>query len=132
MIPDFFAGANYTVNDFTRLQLYRDVTVYAEVARRAKIVCADMDATVGEFMSINQWAAAAPHRERRRTQGYTDRDDRKRHLKEVIPSLTDRQLDYAASSHETADKLSRSAASCAPSYSTSCLFQKVGTRFQDI
>lgn len=125
------AGANYTVNDFIRLQLYRDVSVYEEVGRRAKIVCADMDASIGDFVSVNQWAASASTTARRRTQSYVDKEDRKRHLMEVIPDLSERQLEYLASSHETQDKMSLQYMSCAPGYTTSCLFQKVGARFTD-
>ena len=112
--------------------MYRDVTVYEEVARRAKIVCADMDATIGDFLSINQWAAAAASTvARRRARGYLDNEDRKRHLIEAVPDLSDRQLDYLASSHETQDKMRLQYMSCAPAYTTSCLFQKVGARFID-
>ena len=116
------------MNDFVRLQLYRDVSVYEETARRAKIVCADMDATIGDFVSVNQWAATTA---RRRAQAYIDKEDRKRHLLEIIPDLTDRQLEYLASSHETQDKMSLQYKSCAPAYTTTCLFQKVGARFND-
>jgi hypothetical protein len=111
--------------------LYRDVTVYEETARRAKIVCSDMDATIGDFVSVNQWAASAATTARRRAQAYIDKEDRKRHLVEVIPDLTDRQLDYLSSSHETQDKMSLQYMSCAPGYTTTCLFQKVGARFND-
>jgi hypothetical protein len=90
-------GANYTVNDFIRLQLYRDVGVYEEVGRRAKIICADMDASIGDFISVNQWAASAATTARRRAQAYVDKEDRKRHLMEVIPDLSERQLEYLAS-----------------------------------
>ena len=124
-------GANYTVNDFIRLQLYRDVTVYEELARRAKIVCTDMDATIGDFVSVNQWAAAAEATARRRAQSYIDKADRKRHLLEIVPDLTDRQLEFLASSHETQDNMSLQSLSCAPGYTTTCLFKKVGTRFND-
>lgn len=113
------------------MHLYRDVSVYEEIFRRAKIVCADMDASVGNFISINQWAASAATNERRLVQGYFDTEDRKRHLREVIPGLTGSQLDYITASHEDSDKVGQAAASCAPSYSTSCLFKKVGTRFSD-
>jgi hypothetical protein len=113
------------------MHLYRDVAVYEEISRRAKIVCADMDASVGSFISINQWAASAATIERRLAEGYLDIEDRKRHLREVIPDLTNAQLDYIAGSHEENDKVGRAAASCAPSYSMTCLFKNVGTRFGD-
>jgi hypothetical protein len=111
--------------------LYRDVTVYKEVARRAKIVCADMDASIGNFISVNQWAASAATTARRRAQGYVDKEDRMRHLIDVIPDLSDHQLEYLASSHERQDNLSVQAMACAPSYTTTCFFQKVGSRFND-
>ena len=113
------------------MHLYRDVSVYEEVSRRAKIVCADMDASIGSFLSINQWAASVATNARRLAEGYKNIEDRKRHLVEVIPGLSDNQLAYIAASHEDSDKVAQAAASCAPSFSTSCLFQKVGTRFSD-
>lgn len=129
--PADFYGANYTTTDFTRLQLYRDVSVYEEVARRAKIVCADPDATVGNFISVNQWAAGQGTTQRRLTSGYDSLDERMRHLKQVIPDLTEAQLDYLALSHEASDEMDRQASLCAPHYTTTCLFNKVGTRFED-
>merc|ERR1711998_777925 len=39
-LPGNYYGAGYTRYDFQRMQLYRDLSVYKEVARRAKIVCA--------------------------------------------------------------------------------------------
>lgn len=130
--PADYYGANYTTADFTRLQLYRDISVYVEVARRAKIVCSDLDASVGDFISINQWAAGEATSVRRRlSRDYVDREDRKRHLRETIPNLTDRQLERLASAHERADAMERQALSCAPDYTMSCFFEKVGTRFND-
>jgi hypothetical protein len=126
-----FYGSGYTEADFTRLQLYRDITVYEEMARRAKIVCADLDASVGSFVSINQWVASAQTVSRRLEAGYADMDDRKRHLKEVVPDLTDRQLEHLASSHEHGDELDRRISTCAPDFSMNCLFKTVGTRFND-
>ena len=129
--PADFYGEGYSEYDFTRLQLYRDVSVYEEVARRAKIICADMDASIGDFLSVNQWAAAAATSARRLGEGYASIEDRKRHLKEVIPELSERQLENLASNHEQGDQMHRSAKSCAPEFTTSCFFNKVGTRFND-
>lgn len=100
--------------------------MYAEIARRAKIVCADPGATVGDFISINQWVAGEGTTARRLKEGYENREERKRHLKEVIPNLSDRQLEYLAASHEESDKIDRAAASCAPHFTTDCLMKKVG------
>ena len=129
--PADFYGPGYTTADFTRLQLYRDVSVYEEVARRAKIVCADLDASIGDFISVNQWAASGETNERRLKEGYSTRDERKRHLSEVIPDLTEQQLEVLSTNHEESDKIDQRVSACAPHYTTSCLFKTVGTRFSD-
>jgi len=130
--PADFYGEGYTTADFTRLQLYRDVEIYKEVARRAKIVCADLDASIGDFISINQWVAGEGATSRRRlSEGYADIEERKRDLKAAVRNLSDRQLDYLAKSHEESDKMDRAAESCAPYYHTTCLFDKIGSRFED-
>jgi hypothetical protein len=129
--PADFYGPGYTTFDFARLQLYRDVSVYEEVGRRAKIVCSDMDAKIGDFLSVNQWVAAASTTTRRLSDGYENLEERKLHLKEVSPDLSDRQLGRLARLHDHADELNRSAKSCAPEYTTSCFFNKIGTRFSD-
>lgn len=107
------------------------MSVYEEVARRAKIVCADLDASIGDFISVNQWAASGETSERRLKEGYSSRDERKRHLRETIPSLTDRQLEVLTNNHEMSEKLDEKVTSCAPEFTTSCLFKAVGTRFSD-
>jgi hypothetical protein len=140
-IPADFYGEGYTESDFTRLQLYRDVTVYDEIARRAKIVCNDLDASVGDFVSINQWAEAGRAVVTRRRQLsssseedtiYASREDRERHLQESVPTLNHRQLQYLVDSHESSDAIDANVKLCAPDFSTSCLFDKVGTRFSDV
>jgi hypothetical protein len=129
--PSDYYGAGVGNEDFTRLQLYRDISVYEELGRRAKIVCADMDATVGDFISVNQWAAGQGTTQRRLNEGYDSPDERKRHLQETIPNLTDPQVEYLAVSHEASDKLDVRAANCAPEFTTSCLFKAMGTRQAD-
>jgi hypothetical protein len=129
--PADFYGEGYGTDDFTRLQLYRDISVYEEVARRAKIVCSDLDASVGDFISINQWAASGETNERRLTEGYSSREERKRHLKETVPGLTEQQLEVLANNHEEGDKLEKKVSACSPHFTTSCLFKAVGTRFRD-
>lgn len=130
--PADFYGEGYGVADFTRLQLYRDVNIYLEIARRAKIVCADPDATVGDYASINQWKAGAGTTTRRRMQeGYANIEERELHLRELVPSLTDRQAKYMAASHEATDKIDKNVKNCAPNFSTSCLFKMAGTRHSD-
>ena len=131
--PADFYGENYTTADFTRLQLYRDITVYEEVARRAKIVCADLDASIGDFVSVNEWVAASQETRNRRLTagGYMDQDDRRRHLSEVLPGLRERQLQTLVENHEMGDDIDKKAASCAPDFTTTCLFKNVGSRFAD-
>lgn len=130
--PADFYGEGYGVADFTRLQLFRDVNVYTEIGRRAKIVCADLDASIGDFVSVNQWTAAKATLTRRRMQeGYASIEERELHLKEVIPSLTDRQAKYMAYSHEATDKVDKNVQNCAPNFSTTCMFKMAGTRHKD-
>jgi len=126
-----FYGDGYTQYDFTRLQLYRDVSIYKEVARRAKIVCADLDASIGDFISINDWANSAEAARRRRLEGFADREDRKRHLSEVLPKLSERQLEVLTKNHEDREAIDDRVAECAPDFNMNCLFNKVGTRFSD-
>lgn len=131
--PADFYGDDYSTTDFTRLQLYRDKTIYEEVARRAKIVCADPDATIGDFISVNQWAAGEGDTARRRMdEGYASPEERKLHYQQIFPDVTERQLEYLVPSHEETDGLDRNAAACAPAYTTTCLFDAVGTRHSDI
>lgn len=126
-----FFGDGYTQYDFTRLNLYRDVSIYDEVARRAQVVCGDLDASVGDFVSVNQWAEAARRTRGRRLEGYSDFDDRKRHLRETVPDLTNRQLEKLANNYHNDEEVDRRVSECAPDYTMGCLFEKVGTRFQD-
>ena len=92
--PADYYGEGYTEYDFDRLHMYRDVNVYKEIGRRAKILCNDLDASLGGgLVSFNQWEAAARASMNRRLLsqqegGYKNRGDRKRHLKEVVPDLT--------------------------------------------
>uniref|UniRef100_A0A7S1GP00 Uncharacterized protein n=1 Tax=Cyclophora tenuis TaxID=216820 RepID=A0A7S1GP00_CYCTE len=111
--------------------MYRDISIYMEVARRAKIVCADQTATIGNFASVDQWAASRSTNRRRMTEGYADMEERKRHLKEVVPSLNEKQLAYMAHSHSLSDQMDQQAELCAPHYTTTCLFKNVGQRFND-
>lgn len=55
--PATYYGAGTTVYDFQRLHLYRDIGVYKEVGRRARIVC-DGGKLPG-LMSTAEWAAVA-------------------------------------------------------------------------
>lgn len=129
--PADFYGESYGTADFTRLQLYRDVSIYKEVARRVKIVCGDLDASIGDFVSVNQWAASGETNMRRLNEGYSSRDARKRHLAEAVPDLTETQLELLTSNHEEGDNIDARANVCAPHFTMTCLFKNVGTRFSD-
>ena len=61
--PADFYGSAYTEYDFVRLQLYRDLSVYEEVGRRAKIVCSG--GAVDGFLSADEYVAAAGSSRRR-------------------------------------------------------------------
>jgi hypothetical protein len=65
-----FYGPGYSAEDFTRLSLYSDVSAYVEVARRAKLVCGDTTASIGDYISVDQWVEASnATAARRRLQG---------------------------------------------------------------
>jgi hypothetical protein len=135
--PSDYYGEGYGTNDFTRLQMYRDVNVYVELARRAKIVCNDFDAVVSDnFVSVNQWVASAQGtrhvRHLARQDGTrTDPDVYKRALKETVPELTSGQLEYLTNGHLESERQDRAIDACAPDYETSCLFEKIGVHFDD-
>ena len=61
--PADYYGSAYTTYDFVRLQLYRDLSVYEEVGRRAKIVCSG--GAVDGFLSADEYVAAAGSSRRR-------------------------------------------------------------------
>ena len=135
--PADYYGEGYTSNDFTRLNMYRDIGVYEEIGRRAKIVCNDLNASVGGgLLSVNQWAAAASATRRfrnRRLQGELDHldeaaviEEHKRHLKEAIPDLSGAQLHDYVMSEESRNKEDAAIRACAPEYSTSCVFGALG------
>lgn len=131
--PADFYGAGYSTADFARLQLYRDISVYEEVSRRAKIACSSAGTSIGDFVSTEQWRAAESSRRRRLSEGgFEDVEDRKRHLRENVPDLTERQLERLARNHEEHELMDENVSTCAPDYSMSCLFKAVGTRHKDM
>jgi hypothetical protein len=126
--PSDYYGEGYGSNDFTRLQLYRDLGVYQELGRRAKIVCSDLDASISDsLVSVNQWVeASTATRSRRLGEGYATFEDRKRHLKESVPGLTERQLQHMANGQVKGERTDAAIESCAPEYATHCLFESIG------
>jgi hypothetical protein len=128
--PSEYYGEGYGTFDFTRLQLFRDMGVYKEVARRAEIVCADTSVSFGDFVSIDDWATAE-RRNRRYLAAGSDMETRRALLQEDLPHLTERKLDRILKNMEMRKALGSSVETCAPHYTTSCLFEKVGRRFED-
>lgn len=131
--PADYYGKEYGVYDFTRLQLYRDVGIYEEVARRAKIVCADTSASVGDFISTDDWAAKGSVRSRRLNESgdLHNADVHRNLLKDTLPHLSDRQLDLLVENEQMSHQTHVAAESCAPEYTTTCFFEKIGPQFGD-
>jgi hypothetical protein len=132
--PSDFYGEGYGSNDFARLQLYRDVTVYQELGRRAKIVCADLDAAIGDnLVSVNQWVEAATATRGRRLSedGYESLDDRMRHLSETVPGLNSKQVQHLANGQIEGERQDAAIHRCAPEFTTQCLFNEVGVHGED-
>jgi len=133
--PADYYGDGVGFHDFTRMQLYRDLNVYIEVSRRAKIVCADTSASIGDFLSIDEWVAASSTRANRRLHEETaevlTREERRLSLRETIPRLTDRQLEIHVTNIENRIATDEKVEACAPDYTTTCLFEAIGTRHED-
>ncbi|KAJ8613007.1 hypothetical protein CTAYLR_004045 [Chrysophaeum taylorii] len=126
--PATYYGDNYTNYDFVRLQLFRDVYVYEEVARRAAIVCSG--GTVEGFVSGEQWAEMMGAGRRRRLVAGGGRltvDDHKDLIANHAPHLSAEQAEVhaaqAAYSQKAHDDVQ---AHCAPEYATSCLYRWTG------
>jgi len=95
---EYGVGPNITKLDFHRTHLFRAVDVYAEEARRMKLVCSDRDARVTDkFLSVNEWkavrvAAAASRRRRLAANGpqadHSDHDTLAKELVEAVPRFS--------------------------------------------
>jgi hypothetical protein len=120
--PGTFYGDGVGTYDFTRLQLYRDLNVYMEVARRAKIICSDLSANIGDYISVNDWETKARLRKR----------GRGRNLREDMTHLTERQLHILEKNDKIYDDFHQNSEDCAPNYTTSCFYEKVGKRHEDV
>lgn len=135
--PSTYYGEGVGNNDFTRLQLYRDVNVYTEVARRAKIVCADTKASIGDFLSIDDWAnldeiaVMANGLGERRKLREIESDHVGDVVREAMPHLTDKQVRIVEENQKLYREMAVKAEACAPEYTTKCLFKSVGNRFED-
>ena len=132
--PSDYYGEGYSIYDFTRLNLYRDIGVYEEVGRRGKLVCNDFDAKVGEnTLSINEWVAVWNSTDTRRqlAQGPVTEEVRTRNLLEAAPKLTEAQLNYLVKGQLESERQARALKECAPDYTTECLFSNVEDPHKD-
>ena len=130
--PAEYYGEGISTTDFTRLQLFRDVGVYNEVSRRAKIVCSDTTASIGDFVSIDDWKTSGLASRRHLKEGHS-METRRMLLAEELPHLHERKLaqlleniEFRELQDEKVEEL------CAPSYSSSCLMGVTGRRNEDL
>lgn len=130
--PSTYYGEGISTTDFTRMQLYRDVGVYHEVARRAKIICSDTSASVGDFLSVDDWATYSAFSQRHLKEGY-DMETRRMLLSEQLPHLHERKLNRLMSNIEFRESQdSKIEETCAPEYTSSCLMSITGRGQEDI
>ena len=130
--PAEYFGEGVSTTDFTRMQLYRDVDVYHEVARRAKIVCNDTSASIADLVSIDDWALAGAASRRHLEEGH-DIETRRMLLKEELPHLHERKLARLLENvefRELQDNMIEEL--CAPEYTSSCLMNVMGRGNEDI
>ena len=133
--PEF---AGYGVIDFTRMHLYRDISVYKEVGRRAKIMCSG-GKVADHLMTYPEWAAAhAPTTKRRNMLSvgpHVDEthEESRRRLSEAVPRLTAAQLDFHVANHQEGLAITKNIEKfCAPKdYTTSCLMKYSGGKHVD-
>lgn len=130
--PSTYYGAGYSINDFVRMHTYRDLNVYKEIGRRAKIICADFDAKIGDFISVNQFVAANTKSKRALFEKHDDPSHSIVHSKAMLMDnhrdLTDAQAHrLAASFHQSfaMDKFIN--AECAPDFATPCTMRAMNT-----
>lgn len=130
--PSEYYGEGVGVRDFVRMQMYRDKNVYLEVARRAKIVCADTSADVGfDLVSPDEFVSIQAAGTRRRLHEVEDRETRRQLLQEEVPHISARKLNRVLDNMEMRSEIDEKASTCAPEYNMNCLFKTIGRRFQD-
>eukprot|EP00980_Cylindrotheca_fusiformis_P004905 scaffold1041_cov121-Cylindrotheca_fusiformis.AAC.10 len=130
--PSEYYGAGVTKHDFIRLQLYRDVNIYKEVARRAKLVCDDPSSSWSEdTLSPDEYVEVQSAGRRRRLHAVADKAERRELLKSEVPHIPERKLNRALDNMELREERNAKYDSCAPDYTMDCLFNAVGRSFQD-
>mmetsp|Transcript_83514 Transcript_83514/g.233024 ORF Transcript_83514/g.233024 Transcript_83514/m.233024 type:complete len:780 (+) Transcript_83514:59-2398(+) len=133
-----YYGEGYGNDDFTRLQLYRDISVYREVARRAKIVCGGgaVEHAGGTFLTADEWKDSMQAEGRRLAKAGAHpatAEDRARHLQEALPRLTGTEARILSERQHEAHKIQENIdRHCAPiGYPMSCLFKYTGYAKKD-
>jgi hypothetical protein len=134
-----YYGEGYCNDDFTRIQLYRDISVYAEVAKRLKTVCSGgaVSHAMGTFLTAAEWKASKSARLRRLKAGVAEPatvEDRVGHLMEDVPRLTHPEAKLLSQrEHETEEIQKKLDAECEPlGYPMDCLFKHTGYNKPDI
>jgi len=132
-----YYGAGVFNDDFTRIQLYRDITVYQEVAKRLKTVCGGgaVSHALGTFMTADEWKASKSSARRLKEAGMepTTVEERVRHLQQALPRLTDAEAKLHAERHHEADEIQKKIDQhCDPHYSMDCLFKYTGYNKKDL
>ena len=132
--PADYYGSAYTNYDFVRLQLYRDLSVYEEVGRRAAIVCGG--GTVTGYLSAAEYIAAAGSRRRRLTASEEPASYQEHY--DIIKQATNDRLSHEHVSRHASRRVlheethRKVEAFCAPDYTTDCLFKHTSSLSGDI
>ena len=133
--PADYYGSDYTTYDFVRLQLYRDVSVYKEIGRRAAIVCGGGEIGSG-FLSATEYIAAAGSRRRRLTASEESASYEEHY--DIIKDATNGRLSHEHLSRHASRRVlheethRKVEAFCAPDYTTDCLFKHTSSLGGDI
>ena len=118
--PSVYYGTGYGTRDFVRMQLYRDVSVYHEVARRAQIVCAG--GSLPGKITAAAWQAS------KSTGRRLEEGEHKRKLREVAPHLSEEHIEKLNQDKIERDRMDDAVESeCAPEYTSECLMKHIGS-----
>jgi putative hemolysin len=129
---DMYPGLN--TYDFIRLHLYRDISVYEEIGRRAKIMCGG-GKVADHMLTMEEWKAAhtvtANSRRRKLLSTEETHSDTQRRLSETVPRLTAAQVQYHVKNHQEAIGINNNIEKyCAPNgYTTSCMMKYSSSKY---
>jgi hypothetical protein len=136
--PADMYGEGYTVTDFTRVHLYRDINVYKELNRRAKLMCSGQQ-VADHLMTYAEWKVAHTPADggTRHLLAVHEHDetheDTRRRLREAVPRLTEKQLEFHTKNHQANIDINKNIEKhCAKDqFSTSCLMKYTGGKYAD-